>query len=516
MFNNYDLLIIGSGPAGIAAAHAAIARGMQVLLIDSGLRFDDSSIIVSNKSEQENGDKPLVNPKYRLGADAPNKLYFGSDFATKMHPQVKLTSNSKMGGGPSFAVGGLGNIWGACLFPFMYNDIKHWPISYSELMNAYSEVLSWLPHSGGENWPSSIHVQGLNGSPSNVDPEISEKLCSLQQESSDGTLSISLSSLLAVESHKSLENPCIGCAKCLSGCPTNSIFNPRNQIPWLIAKGLKYIPGLLITKIFENEHEVRLLCIDETGSCIDITAKRVLLGAGPIVTTALMLDTLNLDSATLQDCQAFTLPILSQKSIGAPISPMSLAAAFVEQFRSSQSVHHFQIYGRGPELRNVVDRLLPLTKLGKPLIDKIMKHCLVGHGFLRPKESGTVSVIKSTESTDHSLRLNIYAHVNAETQSHVRDAVTSFSRFLRPARLYPLVPLTHTERVGASYHLGSSFPMNEFSLKGCSDYLGRPNGLLRIHLIDASSLPELPPQSPTLTVMANATRIVNDIHKNDL
>ena len=41
----------------------------------------------------------------------------------------------------------------------------------------------------------------------------------------------------------------------------------------------------------------------------------------------------------------------------------------------------------------------------------------------------------------------------------------------------------------------------------CSDILGRPNNLKRIHCIDASVLPSIPSTTVTLTVMANAFRI---------
>jgi choline dehydrogenase-like flavoprotein len=40
-----------------------------------------------------------------------------------------------------------------------------------------------------------------------------------------------------------------------------------------------------------------------------------------------------------------------------------------------------------------------------------------------------------------------------------------------------------------------------------SDALGRPRGLTKIHVVDASVLPEIPSGPVTLTIMANAHRI---------
>ena len=44
-----------------------------------------------------------------------------------------------------------------------------------------------------------------------------------------------------------------------------------------------------------------------------------------------------------------------------------------------------------------------------------------------------------------------------------------------------------------------------------SDTLGRPNGLRNIHVVDATVLPDIPPQSPTITVMCNSSRIAKTI-----
>ena len=44
-----------------------------------------------------------------------------------------------------------------------------------------------------------------------------------------------------------------------------------------------------------------------------------------------------------------------------------------------------------------------------------------------------------------------------------------------------------------------------------SDHLGRPFGKKRIHIIDSSILPEIPVNTISYTVMANAYRIADKI-----
>ena len=74
--------------------------------------------------------------------------------------------------------------------------------------------------------------------------------------------------------------------------------------------------------------------------------------------------------------------------------------------------------------------------------------------------------------------------------------------------LYPLTFLNKVLPVGHSFHSVGTFPMSKKkNPRLCSDILGRPNNLKRIHCIDASVLPSIPSTTVTLTVMANAFRI---------
>nr|WP_256368474.1 GMC oxidoreductase [Ruegeria sp. HKCCC2117] len=84
------------------------------------------------------------------------------------------------------------------------------------------------------------------------------------------------------------------------------------------------------------------------------------------------------------------------------------------------------------------------------------------------------------------------------------------SRLAQVLKLAGLTPLSFARRpgdVGSSFHVGGSVPMAETPHTGQSDILGRPKGLARVHLVDASSLPSIPATTITFSVMANAHRI---------
>ena len=74
-------------------------------------------------------------------------------------------------------------------------------------------------------------------------------------------------------------------------------------------------------------------------------------------------------------------------------------------------------------------------------------------------------------------------------------------------------PLTLAMRrgmTGSSFHSGASFPMAANPDKDESDLAGRPAGLRRIHVVDATVLPNIAASTITLSVMANAHRIASN------
>ena len=52
-----------------------------------------------------------------------------------------------------------------------------------------------------------------------------------------------------------------------------------------------------------------------------------------------------------------------------------------------------------------------------------------------------------------------------------------------------------------------TFPMSERPAATQTDVLGRPAGWHRVHAVDATVLPSIPPTTITFSVMANAHRI---------
>jgi choline dehydrogenase-like flavoprotein len=502
--SDYDAVVLGSGPSGIATTKALVEAGFKIALIDGGFDLDQS--VDKTKT---------ATVRYELGKQTPQKLQFGSDFATRRHPNSFIQLEDAVGGNYSAGVGGLSNVWGGCLFPFRSADISTWPRELQNIQEFYSSVLSYVPNSGAQNWPTDLLGSNLRPSPSAADRQIFDLVKSLSTCTHRGKTVEVVDSFLAVNNQSLSPSCCQQCGRCLSGCPSDSIFNSKTLIPELVRRGLTYIPGFYVTAIKESNNEVVLAGVLQSRPVVT-NCNRLFLGGGPIVSTSLVMGALDVNTAFLNDCQAFTLPLLVGRWRPLDAASMSLAAAFIEMTCESDdsSIAHFQIYGRGPEFLDAARESLRRFGLTGRLSDVLIDRSLVAHGFLPPAESSKLVITKKQVSKES--RYIVEVEQNSETKNQVKEVCKTLTRFMRPKNILPLSAFAHLEKPGGSYHLSSSFPIGSTHKQFSSDCQGRPGGLKRVHLVDASSLPEIPPQSPTLTVMAHATKIAIEVARESL
>jgi hypothetical protein len=292
----------------------------------------------------------------------------------------------------------------------------------------------------------------------------------------------------------------------------DAIFSSEIPLLDMIASGLDYRANSTVIQLQESETGVTTTYVDQDGNCKQIQSRKVLVACGPIVSTALVLTALtDADCAYLDECQAMTLPVLSLKRIHRDGHGTTLADLFVEILdkASKKSLAHFQCYSPSDEIKIASVSSAKRFHLPSLLGNFISRRSLVAHGFIHPAASSKICI--NIERQENALQ--IHTHMISPKQSaDRRKIIRSFSRFLIRGRLFPLLPLIHWESVGRSYHLSGSFPMTSREVSGnSSDTLGRPNGLKNIHIVDAAVLPDVPPQSPTITVMCNSSRIAHTI-----
>ncbi len=187
----------------------------------------------------------------------------------------------------------------------------------------------------------------------------------------------------------------------------------------------------------------------------------------------------------------------------------TLAQAFIELNDRSDSTRsaHLQVYGYSDLiLREAAATLRLQPRLVERLARPFLSRLLFCQGYLHSDRSRSIRAKLEGNGPQAPLRVEALGSP-IEVRHRVEAVLTRLRGSAAQLRAVPLRPLLQVWDPGRGAHTGGSFPMSGKPSGLEADLLGRPAGLRRVHLVDASVFPTVPPTTITLTVMANAQRI---------
>lgn len=501
-------VVIGSGPSGVAAATALLARGRQVLMLDGGKGLEaDRATARDRLAAQDPANWSATDraawqaPQF---ATPPGQIRrHGSDFA--MEPAVATFAE----GADAFllrssrAGGGLSNLWGSALLPYRASDMAGWPVSADDLAPHYLAVAGFLPVSGRrDDLQSLFPVPDMAGRAALPPSPQAERLLDRLGRAHDALAALGIT---AGQARQAVAPGCRLCGQCLHGCPWRLIWSAGAEVDKLRQNpNFTHRSGAIVTALREDANAVTLhLATGET-----LAAKRAFLGAGVLESARILLASGLATSLDLRDSAHGFLPFLHRWS--APRRPdrgafHTLPQVFAELNAPDLSPFslHAQLYTWNEffeaDLVQTYARRLPGSA---PFFRALARRLIVAQIFLHSDQSATARLTLAADG-----RLKAAVLPNPATCPTFDAGARSFGRGLRAAGLTALTPARRLNPPGSSFHAGATLPMARNPESGQSDILGRPLGLRRLHLIDASSLPAIPATTITLSVMANAHRI---------
>jgi len=523
--------VIGSGPAGMAAVHALLAKGCQVTLLDAGLQLDaDRRRLVESlgHSGPEHWDARIVD---QLKGDAkptstglPEKQLFGSDYPYRGTDETLGLTREGTGLRPSFAQGGLSTVWGAAMLPTLAQDLDGWPIAARELDAHYEAAVRLTGLAGTLDGLADLFPL-YTRQPGDLKP--SRQAAALLDRLDRHQARLRADGIHHGRSRMAIRAPtpdsgdgCVYCGFCMYGCPYGHIYNSATHLTLLRNHdGFHYTPDTIVTRVQETRGRVRITGHHRvTRQPLVFDATRVFLAAGVIPTTNILLRSLEAydHPVPILDSQYFLLPALLRKHVGDVRSERlhALSQVFLELLNPSVSPHavHMQIYSYNDLIGQVIrGKFGPLARPLELLIKEMEGRLMLIQGFIHSRHSSRILATLSRDTAAGGKeRFVLRPDLNPEGRRVAGRVVRKLWKHSRRLGLLPLSPVLHVAQPGRSFHSGGSFPMSNRPVGFQTDRLGRPAGFERVHAVDATVFPSVAGTTITLTVMANSHRIASD------
>ena len=448
----------------------------------------------------------------------PEKRSYGSDFPFRDFGQLadvhahEAVNPSMISG----AYGGFSTVWGAQVMPFSRATLRTWPFTFDVLAPHYRSVLREVPFTAEHDDLASTFPLLADAHPLPPLSGRTVRVLNRYERHRDRLRRAGVSMGRArLAMHAS---SCVLCGLCLTGCPYHLVYAASQTLDrFRKAQRITYHSRLLVTHIEERREHVIVTARDlDRDTTESFTADRVYVACGGVGTARLVMSSLQLFDQPLQllESAQFMLPFLSRSATADPRPyrrfTLNQFNMLIDLARNEYDLAHLHFYTYNEAFVTALPSLLKRHRLDS-LRAHLLRHLSVALGYLPSWHSPSLNITATPSATRSELApISIRADSADYLRNHALRRVLAMVTKAAPALdLWPLLPVLDLPARGKSYHWGGTFPHSAIDQRQVStDLLGRVRPLKRVHLIDGSVLPSIAATTFTLTVMANAHRIV--------
>lgn len=456
-YHDFDVVVVGSGPAGVHSAYPLVDAGLRVAIIDGGL--DSNKQVCFSRNKQ---DGQPVDAKLNKNKSNPYGLLKKSGYVfTKTYQLLKLQSNIEII--QSLAKGGLSEIWHGICDYFTESELTGTGLPTDEIQKEYKELVN----------------------------RISFKT----------TPRLDLHGKLILEKAK------------------NQVYRLPLAYPYrtsVVVEDLKkcknftYIPGRLVLKVKDKKKYVETESVSIEGQEKSyIRSRYLILAAGSLNTTRILLRSFELynykvpfltKGHTIFVCLHLKTLIKRRQSNMASPGQVALICNDLDRKLNSFFV---QFYRCNPLASEMALQYIPLPRLLASLLFSIIAPYLVIVDIRFPTFESNKNFCRLRKGEHDTGVLEVSSHkTNKEIEKH-KEELKKISKQVWSFGLFPLK--TITSDVTSHYAGGVPFQIKPGKLS--TDSKGKLHQAEKIYVADSSTWRTLPAKPPTLTIMTNAARV---------
>ena len=515
----FDIIVVGSGPAGVSAAFPLVDAGLRVLMVDGGM-VPDVALPQGEYLESRTADDRqwqwmvgrnfealrhpgATSPKLR----APTLDYVFRDFVDAN----RITADNFVPVG-SLAVGGLSNAWGCGVAAFSARDLEAFPFSAAELMPSYHAIARRIGISGAAD----DDLAGFYGVDAWAQTGVAmdalhETLLGnyRRRRSALNARGFSMGrARVAVISRDQADGrrACTRSGFCLWGCAEESLYTARHDVRALATReNFVHLPGLVVDRL-ERDGETWGVCGQRrsTGSGEIHKARTVVLAAGTLATTRIAMRSLpDHRHATLlgSPSAAFALWLPKFTGVARAKGPGFAQLGFALDGDEASAISGFVFSTHALPVAEFV-RHAPLTRRNAiSLFSALLSSTVVANCFF----PGALS--RNSVKLEADGRLRVIGGSAAGFEEASSAAKRRLRAAFRHSNALMLPGSFRLGQIGAEAHYAGSLPMRRNPTLGETHANGEIAGLPGIFVADAAAFSSLPSKSHTFVMMACADRL---------
>lgn len=525
MNTDFDVIVVGSGPAGVSAAFPLVEAGLRVLMVDGGKQPDvnpPEESFLSARAHDSGQWKWMVGENFHAlkmrDAVSPKLRVPSQAFAFDGFGRSNQIEGKEFIAVGSLAKGGLSNAWGCGVARLSLDELAELPFPGSEMAESYARVSRRIGISGrsDDDMADYFGLDEFAQPPIPMDElhtYLSHRYAKQRIKLHAQGFKLGRSRVATLSADFPERQACNKCGNCLWGCSRRSLYSAVHDLPALRKHAsFNELSGFVVDGLSSENGSwaVTGLTVSDGGRR-SITAGKIVLAAGTLATTRIVLSALNLRQSIpllSSPTAAFLLWIPSllgaQRMSGFGLGQLS----FVLSLRNGINAFGSTFSTTGI-LMSEFTRHVPMGRRNSiDFLRGLLSSCAVGNIFL----PGHLTAAEVRLNDDKSLVVSgnygeTVVPLMDEAKKKLRNAYWSMGALLLPGSFT-------VGRPGGDIHYAGSLPMRDRPVIGETTSLGEVKGMEGVYVVDGACLPILPAKSHTLTIMANADRIGNSIAMN--